>query len=52
MRYAVADPHPAPAVRRVLRAAGVDVAGGVLAEEVASGPLRGVAAPERTGRRM
>ncbi|SFO92494.1 diaminohydroxyphosphoribosylaminopyrimidine deaminase / 5-amino-6-(5-phosphoribosylamino)uracil reductase [Saccharomonospora viridis] len=51
VRYAVADPHPAASGgAERLRAAGVDVAGGVLAEEVASGPLRAWLHRERTGR--
>src|SRR5690606_16686759 len=51
VRYAVADPHRAASGgAERLRAAGVDVAGGVLAEEVASGPLRAWLHRERTGR--
>ncbi|WP_298180629.1 bifunctional diaminohydroxyphosphoribosylaminopyrimidine deaminase/5-amino-6-(5-phosphoribosylamino)uracil reductase RibD [Saccharomonospora sp.] len=51
VRFAVSDPHPAAAGgAEELRAAGVDVVGGVLAEEVASGPLRAWLHRERTGR--
>jgi diaminohydroxyphosphoribosylaminopyrimidine deaminase / 5-amino-6-(5-phosphoribosylamino)uracil reductase len=41
VRYAVPDPNPATAGgERVLRAAGVNVRGGPLSEEVRTGPLR------------
>lgn len=41
VRYAVPDPNPpAAGGAAVLRAAGVDVRGGLLADEVARGPLR------------
>ncbi|PXY19684.1 bifunctional diaminohydroxyphosphoribosylaminopyrimidine deaminase/5-amino-6-(5-phosphoribosylamino)uracil reductase RibD [Prauserella muralis] len=51
VRYAVADPHPefGGGAER-LRAAGVDVAGGLLAEEAATGPLRAWLHTVRTGR--
>ncbi|MEU6642975.1 bifunctional diaminohydroxyphosphoribosylaminopyrimidine deaminase/5-amino-6-(5-phosphoribosylamino)uracil reductase RibD [Saccharomonospora sp. NPDC046836] len=51
VRYAVADPHPqAAGGADVLRAAGVDVRGGLLAEEVAGGPLRAWLHSVRTSR--
>ncbi|MFC4002319.1 bifunctional diaminohydroxyphosphoribosylaminopyrimidine deaminase/5-amino-6-(5-phosphoribosylamino)uracil reductase RibD [Prauserella oleivorans] len=51
VRYAVADPHPqARGGAEVLRAAGVDVRGGLLADEVAAGPLRAWLHSVRTGR--
>ncbi|MEY7973649.1 bifunctional diaminohydroxyphosphoribosylaminopyrimidine deaminase/5-amino-6-(5-phosphoribosylamino)uracil reductase RibD [Saccharomonospora xinjiangensis] len=51
VRFAVADPHPeASGGAGVLRAAGVDVEGGLLAEQVAAGPLRAWLHRERTGR--
>ncbi|MGW0176051.1 bifunctional diaminohydroxyphosphoribosylaminopyrimidine deaminase/5-amino-6-(5-phosphoribosylamino)uracil reductase RibD [Rhodococcus sp. NPDC003322] len=49
--YAVADPNPqASGGAATLRAAGVDVAGGIGAELVASGPLRAWLHRQRTGR--
>ncbi|MCR3723016.1 diaminohydroxyphosphoribosylaminopyrimidine deaminase / 5-amino-6-(5-phosphoribosylamino)uracil reductase [Prauserella flava] len=51
VRYAVTDPNPpAAGGAEVLRAAGVDVAGGLLADEVAGGPLRAWLHSVRTGR--
>lgn len=50
VRYAVADPNPqASGGADTLRAAGVDVRGGLLADEVASGPLRAWLHRSRTG---
>lgn len=51
VRFAVADPHPVAAGGgRVLAEAGVDVEGGLLAGEVASGPLGAWLHFTRTGR--
>ncbi|MBK1788165.1 bifunctional diaminohydroxyphosphoribosylaminopyrimidine deaminase/5-amino-6-(5-phosphoribosylamino)uracil reductase RibD [Prauserella cavernicola] len=51
VRFAVADPHPLGAGGAgVLRAAGVDVREGLLADEVAGGPLRPWLHFVRTGR--
>ncbi|SFQ50885.1 diaminohydroxyphosphoribosylaminopyrimidine deaminase / 5-amino-6-(5-phosphoribosylamino)uracil reductase [Amycolatopsis arida] len=51
VRYAVADPNPAAAGgAATLRAAGVDVRAGLLAGEVAAGPLRAWLHFARTGR--
>ncbi|MFF5988686.1 bifunctional diaminohydroxyphosphoribosylaminopyrimidine deaminase/5-amino-6-(5-phosphoribosylamino)uracil reductase RibD [Prauserella flavalba] len=51
VRYAVADPHPlGGGGAEVLRAAGVDVEGGLLAAEAAGGPLRAWLHFVRTGR--
>ncbi len=51
VRYAVADPHPAGAGgHAALRDAGVDVEGGLLAEEARQGPLRAWLHRVRTGR--
>ncbi|TLW95372.1 bifunctional diaminohydroxyphosphoribosylaminopyrimidine deaminase/5-amino-6-(5-phosphoribosylamino)uracil reductase RibD [Saccharomonospora piscinae] len=51
VRFAVPDPHPAASGGgEVLRAAGVDVEAGSLADEVAAGPLRAWLHRERTGR--
>lgn len=51
VRYAVADPHPAAAGGAAfLREAGLDVLGGLLAAEVAGGPLRAWLHRMRTGR--
>lgn len=51
VRYAVADPNPpAAGGADLLRAAGVDVAGGLLADDVAGGPLRAWLHSVRTGR--
>jgi diaminohydroxyphosphoribosylaminopyrimidine deaminase/5-amino-6-(5-phosphoribosylamino)uracil reductase len=51
VRFAVSDPHPAASGgAEVLRAAGVDVEGGLLASRVAEGPLRAWLHRERTGR--
>ncbi|MGJ0121298.1 bifunctional diaminohydroxyphosphoribosylaminopyrimidine deaminase/5-amino-6-(5-phosphoribosylamino)uracil reductase RibD [Williamsia sp. MIQD14] len=49
--YAVADPHPVAAGgAATLRAAGIEVIGGILADEVAADPLRAWLFRLRTGR--
>ncbi|WP_433409978.1 bifunctional diaminohydroxyphosphoribosylaminopyrimidine deaminase/5-amino-6-(5-phosphoribosylamino)uracil reductase RibD [Saccharomonospora azurea] len=51
VHFAVPDPHPAASGgAEVLRAAGVEVESGLLAEQVAGGPLRAWLHRERTGR--
>lgn len=51
VRFAVADPHPLGAGGgEVLRSSGVDVAEGLLADQVSGGPLRAWLHVTRTGR--